>query len=184
MFSTRNLFKIAGKHLLIAGVSIFCASLLVLVISNQITKVAKKEATDRNLATLLSERATLLSSIKHESTVIGNNDKIIEAAFVPSNNILDFVSILESLALKHSIMQSFSFSSPVVEDAGAIFPVANIIYQNNLSANINVFVSYLKDFENLSYFTKIDTLNITSPNGWQDRSTISYGATVAGRSAQ
>ena len=184
MFSTKKLFKIAGKHILIAGASILIALALVLFLSNQITMVSKKEAADRHLATLLSERTALLSSIKYESNVIGSNDKKIESAFIPSNNILEFVSILESLALKLSITQSFTFSSPTTFDVDAPFPVATINFQNNLSANLSVLVNYLRDFESLPYFTKIDTLNISSPNGWQDQSTISYSASIAARTVQ
>lgn len=184
MFSTKNLFKIAGKHIIIAIVSILISSALVVFLSGQITKVAEKEATDRRLASLLSERTVLLSNIKSESNIIGSTDRKIEDAFIPSNDILGFVSILENLALKFSVTPSYSFSSPVATDSGNTFPIASINFQNNLSVNIDVLVSYLRNFEELPYFTKIDSLNILSPKGWHNESSVSYSASILTRAVQ
>lgn len=181
MFTTKNLFAHFGKHILIALAFVIVSFGIILFISGKITKMATETATNRHLAATLSERTSLLSNLKHETDIIGPNEKIITQAFMPSNNILPFVSILKSLALKNGITQSPNFSSPTPTSLGTAFPLATISYQNTISsANVSIFINYLRDFEKLPYFTKIDSLSISSGSAdWRNTSNISYSATVA-----
>ncbi|MCK9344636.1 MAG: hypothetical protein M0P64_00740 [Candidatus Pacebacteria bacterium] len=185
MFTTKNLFKIAGKHFLIALGFIFSAAVIVFFISGQITKISNGAAKDRQTAAALSERTTLLSNLKYESELIGDNDNVIRRAFIPTNNILEFVAILESLALKNGVTQSFHFSSPTPDTLGTPFPISTITYQNTISANAPTIINYLRDFEKIPYFTKIDSITISSGKAdWRDVSTISFSATVAAQAIQ
>ncbi|HBB44369.1 MAG TPA: hypothetical protein DCZ83_03230 [Candidatus Yonathbacteria bacterium] len=181
MFTTKNLFTHFGKHILIALAVVTISFSVILFVSGKITKMATETATNRHLAATLSERTSLLSNLKHETDIIGPNDKILKQAFIPSNNILEFVAILKSLALKNGITQSLNFSSPTPTSLGTTFPLATISYQNTISsANVSIFINYLKDFEKLPYFTKINSLNISSGSAdWRSTSNISYSATVA-----
>lgn len=185
MFTTKNLLKLAGKHLLVAIIAVVVTVGIVLFISGQITKVSATAIKERHLAALLSERTALLSNLKHEIEIIGSNDITIKKAFIPSNNILGFVSILESIALKNSVTQSFHFSSPVPAVIATSFPLATISYQNTVSSNISTFINYLRDFESLPYFTKIDSLSISSGGAdWNNTSAISFNASVAAETIQ
>lgn len=185
MFTTKNLFKLVGKHILIAISFVMLASTIVVIISNQIADASTKAAKSRHLAALLGVRTVLISNLKHEVEIIGTNDTTIKSAFIPADNILDFVSILESIALKNGITQSFSFSSPIPATISAPFPITTINYQDTISSNVQTFAHYLNDFENLPYFTKIDSLTISSGTAdWRTASTISFNASVIAHSAQ
>lgn len=185
MFTTKNLFTLAGKHLLIAFGSIVFAAVIILFLSQQINKISARSAKDRQLATMLSERTEILSNLKHDTDIIGSNDVIIRQTFIPSNNILEFVAVLENLAIKNKITQVFHFSSPTTVETGSQFPMTTINYQNNITANITTFIDYLREFEQLPYFTKIDSINISAgEEGWLGRSTISFNATILAHSAQ
>lgn len=186
MFTTKNFFSLFGKHLLIALVVSTFAAAVVFFLSDQITKISTRTIKDRHLATMLSERTELLSNLKHQTDIIGSNDEIIKNAFIPSSNILEFVAVLKDLAVKNGITQAFHFSSPAPSSLGTPFPLATITYQNTISlTNVTSFINYLKEFEKLPYFTKIDSLSITSQKGdWRTESTISFSATVAAQIAQ
>ncbi|MBI5798919.1 MAG: hypothetical protein HZB10_03230 [Candidatus Yonathbacteria bacterium] len=185
MFTTKNLFALIGKHILIALGALVLASGIVFFLSGQITKVSTKAMSDRRLATTLSERTALLSSLKREADIIGSNDTVIKNAFIPSNNILEFVAILKSLALKNGVTQSFNFSSPTPGTAGTPFLFATINYQNTVSSNVSTFITYIKEFEQLPYFTRIDSLNISSGSAdWRTGSTIAFSASVAAQTVQ
>ena len=180
MFTTKNLFTLIGKHVLIVFGVLAIAGGIVFFLSEQIAKVSTKAMSDRRLATMLSERTALLSSLKREADLIGSNDTIIKRAFIPSNNILEFVAILKSLALKNGVTQTFNFSSPTPGTIVASFPLATISYQNTVSSNVPTFINYLKEFEQLPYFTKIDSLNISSGTAdWRSSGAISFRANVA-----
>lgn len=186
MFTTKNLFTLIGKQAFIALGVLAISATSVFFISGQITKISAKAAKDRHLASTLSESTALLSNLKHEMEIIGTNDTIIKHAFIPSNNILDFVAILEGLALKNGLVQAFNFSSPSPSVAGTPFPFTTISYQNTVSSsNISAFINYLKEFESLPYFTKINSLTISSSGGdWRTSSNISFSASVSAQSVQ
>ena len=186
MFTTKNLFTHFGKHILTALAVVIVSFGVILFISRKITKMATETATNRHLVATLSERTSLLSNLKRETDIIGPNDKILKQTIIPSNNILEFVAILKSLALKNGITQSLNFSSPTPASLGTAFPLATISYQNTISsANVSIFINYLKDFEKLPYFTKINSLNISSGSAdWRSTSYISYSATVAAQTIE
>ncbi|MFZ2303852.1 MAG: hypothetical protein WAV98_03645 [Minisyncoccia bacterium] len=186
MFTTKNLFRHFGKHILVTLVVMVVSFGAVLYISEKITKIATETASNRHIAATLSERTSLLSSLKNETDLIGSNDKTITQAFIPSNNILPFVAILKSLATKNGITQSLNFSTPTPASLDTAFPLATISYQNTISSsNVPMFINYLKDFEKLPYFTKINSLSISSSSAdWRNTANISYSATVAAQTIE
>lgn len=180
MFTTKNLFKIFGTHFLIALGVIIVAVIFVSVLSGKITAVSASTAKDRQTATALSEQTSLLSNLKRESEIIGTNQEVFEDSFIPSNNILAFVSALDSLAQKNGLTHNPHFSTPVASTLGTPLPLNTVSYQNTFITTLPLFISYLKDFENLHYFTKIQAINITSANAnWQTDASISFTADVS-----
>lgn len=186
MFTTKNLFTLVGKHILISLGVLAVTFTVVFFLSAQITKVSSRAVADRHLATQLSERTSLLTNLKHETEVIGNNDVIIKHAFIPSNNILEFVSVIEALALKNGLTQAFHFSTPTPASIGGPFPLATITYQNTISsADVSALINYLKEFDQLPYFTKIEALSISAGSGdWRTAGTVSFSASVLAQSSQ
>lgn len=186
MFTTKNLFTLVGKQLLIAGGFLLVAVLAVIIFSTQITKITGDAIKNRHTAALLSERAALLSNLKHETDIIGSNNTIIKHAFIPTNNILDFVGVIENLAFRNGLTQAYNFSAPTISPTGTSFTPAIITYQDTISgANVTALIKYLKEFEKLPYFTKIDSLNFSAGGGdWRNSGTASFGATVSAQTVE
>lgn len=185
MFTTKNFFTLVGKHLIVVFSTIIVAVIIVFFLSKEITSISASVAKNRELATVLSERTSLFSNLKKENEIVGSNDTVIKQAFIPSNNILSFVAILKSIALKNGVTQVYSFSTPAPSSTGSSFPVTTIAYQNTVSSNVIIFMNYLKDFEKLPYFTKINSLTITSSQGdWLSGASASFGGTVATEAVQ
>lgn len=179
MFTTKNLFKLAGKHFLIALGSIAIALVVISFLSNQITSISNKTAKDRNVAESLSDQTTRYANLKNETALIGSNDKIIKNAFIPSDNILGFVAALEALALKNGLTESFHFSGPSSPVTETSFPTETIVFQNNITSDLQTLINYLKGFENLPYFTKIDSINISSGStDWKSSAIATFSASV------
>lgn len=180
MFTKRNLILLFGKHTIIAIVAISIATLAVWFLSREIERVSDAVSKNRQLAEKLGKRTELFSAIANDARIIGTNDATIEHSFIPTDNILEFISILESTALKNSITQSFHFGTPVATSITAPFVISSIDYQNSMSLNIYSFIKYLKDFESLPYFTKINSLNFTSQDatGWRGAGSASWSATL------
>lgn len=169
-----------GRHAIIALGAIAIAGLASYFLALEISKISDAVVQNRRLATALEKRTEVFSTLARDAQIIGNNDTIVDNAFISSDNILEFISALESLALKNGVTQSFHFETPTPAPISAPFPLSTIGYSNNLSINVSSLTNYLKDFEKLPYFTKISSLTITSgdPTGWRGASSVSMRATL------
>lgn len=186
MFTTKNLFTLVGKQILIAVGVVVVSTGAVFFLSSQISKVSSDSVKTRHIAAQLSERTSLLSNLKHETDIIGANDAVIKRAFIPTDNILEFVGVIENLAFKNGLTQAYNFSSPSPTGSAASFTLGTITYQNTISsANVSMLINYMKDFERLPYFTKIDSLSISAGGGdWRTAGTASFSASVAAQMIQ
>lgn len=169
-----------GRHALIAFLSVVVSLIVISFLSRQITHLSNDAQKNRLLASTLEKRTELFTAIKRDSDLVGSNDILIENAFIPSSNILDFVATLEGLSLKNGIVQAFHFDTPSPSTISAPFPLATITYSNSLSGDLASLSNYLKDFERLHYFTKIESLSISAQDksGWRGGSTMSYRASI------
>lgn len=184
MFTTKNLLMLIGRHALVTLSAISIASLAIFFIAQKIDQVSDTIAQSRSVAVTLENRTELFASLKRNDELVGSNDTLIEHAFVPSDNILEFVAALESLALKNSTTQNFRFDSPTkITSFATSFPLAVISYTNTLATNSYTLSNYLKDFERLPYFTKVESLSVSSqdPTGLRGASTASFRATLYAR---
>lgn len=186
MFTTKNLLMLIGRHAAVALAAVGVATVASYFLAREITRISNTVIQNRHLATSLERRTELFSTIARDIEILGKNDTLIENAFVPSDSIFEFISALESIALKNGATQSFRFDNPVPSPVAAPFPLSTIAYTNTLSLNAPSLVSYLKDFEHLPYFTKIENLSISSSDaiGWRGASSASYRASLYTRSAQ
>jgi hypothetical protein len=155
-------------------------------ISKKIEHIADSVILKHRLEGELNKRAGLVEKVKHDATLVGKNDVAIDAAFVSSENILEFVNVLDAMAAKKSIKQIYNFETPALSAISAPFPIATIAYSDTLTTTVASFSDYLKEFENLPYFTKIDGFTIASQNdlGWEGESTVSYRATFYTKAVQ
>lgn len=169
-----------GKHVIISIVAIVISIIAVWFLSREIVLVSDTVVRNRHLADELGKRTELYSVLTHDIAVVGANDTVIENSFIPADNISEFVSALESIALKNGVTQSFHFGTPLNAPVATSLPLSSIEYQNSMPLNIYSFISYLKDFERLPYFTKINSMNITAqgPTGWRGLGNASWGATL------
>lgn len=148
------------------------------IFSNLIHKISNSIYEKESLALLLEKRNENLNNLKTELEKIGNADESIESAFPTSDNILEFVSAMEGLASTYSVKQNLKFgnSVPAPELTTANLEFLVIDYNLSVTANITVLINYLKEFENLSYFTTINSVAISSPSNWFSESQITIQA--------
>ena len=165
MFTTKNLLMLIGRHAIIALVAVSIALLAVWFLSREIERVANRVVENHRLANTLEKRTELFTIVKRDADIVGTNDILIDRAFIPSDNILEFVSVFENLALKNLVSQNQSFDTPTPSTVASPFPLSTVTYGNTISTNILTLSNYLKDFENLPYFTKIESLSMSSQDG-------------------
>ena len=182
MFERKQLQKQLFSYLLRIAVAVLMGVIIIHIASGQITKISTSLAEKKRLSLLLQRKSETTRQLAQDLAVVGDNDKKILAALPPAQNILDFIGVLDNLAAKNSIKQTTKFNTPVPvsPEGGEGISIQKIDYSISLSGNVFTLMSYLKDFENLPYFTKINSFNIQggSSLGWEGESTISIQAIV------
>jgi hypothetical protein len=168
------------RNAIISFIVVLVTVMLIVFISKEIEKISDSVSLNHKLQAELTNRSESLKILNRDMQIIGENDNKIETAFIPADNILNFVSELDKLANKNNLIQIYRFETPASSNLAAPFPIGTISYSNNFTSNVSTFSSYLKEFENLPYFTKIDNINISSQDkaGWTNQSNISYKATL------
>jgi len=186
MLKTKNLLILIGKNLIISLIVISIVSVMIFFTNKEITKITDTIALNHKLETELKKRTEIISTIEKDSQIIGKNESLINDAFMPSDDISLFINKLDELVIISGITQVYHFDTPAPYIQESPYPLSTITYSNNITSDLKNFSIYLKDFEKLPYFTKIDSLNISSQDkiGWTGLSNISIKATLITKATQ
>ncbi len=186
MFTIKNLLILIGRNALISLIVISITILAVFFIEKEIEHITDSIVLNHKLEAELKNRTESFSVVNHDAQIIGGNGTLINNAFVPSNNISEFINALDNLASGNGITETYHFETPISSTLSESFPLSTITYSNNLTTGVLNFSSYLKNFEKLPYFTKIESLNISSQDkiGWAGLDTISLQATLITKTTQ
>ena len=186
MFTIKNILILIGRNVIISLVAVSISTVAIVFLSNKIENLSDSVALNHRLEAQLKKTNELSDTLKNDVQTIGTNNVDIENAFVSSDNILGFINTLDNLASQKSIMETYHFGTPAPSVISAPFPISTIEYSNSLETSLLNFSDYLKAFEKMPYFTKIDGFTISSqdPLGWLGMSTISFNATLYTKTAQ
>lgn len=169
------------QHIAKACGAILVATIIVVFSLQHIQAISKSVQEQRRLIARLQSRTSHLSQLKEEAQAMGDSDKTILAAFPTSDNILDFVNTMEGLAKKHSLEQSLKFGG-ITSVPGAVggqhlafAEFSGVVVGRRLDE-----YAFLKEFERLSYFTGMSSLNMqgTGEKGWDDTVQMSFAGRV------
>jgi len=187
MFTTKKLLILVLKNSLISLVFLGVTIVAIVFIKNEIESVTDSVVLNHRLKAQLREKTELLSVLERDSKIIGENDILIKKAFISSENISGFIDDLDKTASESSITQIYRFETPTASNISGPFPLSSIPYSNNITTGLLSFSNYLKNFEKLPYFTKIESFNISSQDkvsGWLGQSTISLKAILITKTIQ
>jgi hypothetical protein len=156
------------------------------LLKKETQRVADSVVFNRNLASTLKNKIESSTIFEKDVKIIGDNNILISNAFIPSDNILEFINVLDDLASHKSIPQTYNFGTPVPASIAGPFPLSTISYTNSLTTNLLGLSNYLKDFAKLPYFTQIQSINITAQDisGWNGTSTVSMNTVVFTKTIQ
>ena len=176
--------KIIEKILFIL-VIIALTSSAIYFFSKQIKKINLTMNEKKEMDYLISNREQVNNKIKTDFlTIDPAYEQKINDALPSVFNILPFVDSLDSLSKKYSFEQTTSFSQPGPALGGNVMSLTVINFNLNIQGtNVDNFVSFLKDFEKLPYFTSINSISYLSSGkvGWQENSIINISGSVYAR---
>ncbi len=180
MFTIKNLLMLIVRNIIISLIFITISISSIFYINSKIGNITDAIILNRKMEAELKKRSELLDTLKQDAQIIGKNDVLINNALVPSNNISEFTNVLDDLAIKNNITQSYRFETPIISGTSEGISTSTISFSNTIKADVSTISKYLKNFEKLPYFTKIESINISSQDvkGWMGSSTVSMKATL------
>ncbi|HEV8601470.1 MAG TPA: hypothetical protein VGQ87_02620 [Patescibacteria group bacterium] len=179
MFTEKQLLYKIIRNLSLLGV-VFVLSLIITgLIGRQITKISNSVYQKQKLASVLEKRSENLIRLSDDLKRVDDADQKINDAFPTSDNILDFVSAMEKVAMENSIKQSIRFGSAApIPAVSENLQFSALDYTLTLTGDIKLLTSYLRDFEKLPFVTSISSITVNSSNGWTNESQIGIQAKV------
>lgn len=184
MFQKKRLLFVIGKHIAKALGAIILALTITFFMARQISNIGDSLAEKRRLAYAIERRQEVASGLRQAFKIVGENDAQIERALPPADDILDFVTLLESLARERSIEQTYKFGTPAsIGSSDQGVSLVSIDYTLTLRTNVSNLLAYLKRLEKVSYFTAISSLAINNQGsfGLEGDSSVQVQAQLYGR---
>jgi len=171
-------------NVLPAIIAVAITSAVVFILSGQIDRISKMIQEQKTISRKTELRVGAINNLRKDLSIVGDSDQKIKNALPPIDNILNFTSVLESLSGKN-IKETTNFDSPI---PSSIFLDSSSLYLVNYSLtlngdNINTLIDYLKNFEELPYFTNAASISLSAPTsaGWDGDSTLVISAKIYAR---
>lgn len=181
MFTKKTSTRAILKNLLVALAALSVAVIVVIFMSNQITKIVGSLTEKKKAAFFLSMRTQILANLRADLEKIGANDKKLEQALPPDDNISGFLSTLKSVADQNGLQQNIQVSTPVALTVEGDLSISQIDYTIALNGTVVTLEAYLKAFEAMPYFAAIRSFSINAPSGWEGNSSISIRGQIYAR---
>lgn len=186
-FNTRKqVLTIITRQTLIALAAIFLAIAISMLTGRAILKISDSLQQKERLTKILAMKIENIQQLKNSLALLGENDKKIIAIYPSTDNILDFVSAIESIAKQNSLKQSLRFGGfTPLEIAGGL-SINETDYSLNLNGTITTLKAYLEQLEKISFVSKIGAVNLLAapPNGWNGDSTITINGSLYAQQSQ
>ena len=184
--SRQQVITIITRRALIAGAVLIIAAIFCFLAAQEIVKISDALQQKQKLTQLLALRISNIQRLKDSLNVLGDGDEKISAVYPSTDNILDFVGALESLAKQNSLKQNLNFGNfaPVTSIDGVAIEKTD--YTINLTGSVTSLKKYLGQLENISFVTKIGAVNLLAapPFGWDGDSTITINGSLYARQIQ
>jgi Tfp pilus assembly protein PilO len=183
MFTYEKVVKELLRDATMTAGSVVLALILIWFISGQISSSVDKVVANNELNATLGLQNNEVAQLRGQYLHVADNENLIRAALLPSDNVLEFVTALESIASKDGVTQSIHFDVPKATGETISDPSANleqIAFTLTVQGNIFTFIRFLSDIERLPYFMKIEgmAINATATGGWQNTSNVVLHGTL------
>lgn len=187
MFTIKNLLILVWRNVVASLMVVSIAAIIIFYLEKGINTMTNLIVENQKTEVESKKRNELLSTIEQGVRVIGKNDILINNAFVPSNDISEFTNTLDKLGFDNGTLQTYHFETPIPSSTSEEPALSSVLYSNNFTVvGMKKVSKYLKDFEELPYFTKIESLTLSSQDatGLSGTTNISLKATLITRTIQ
>lgn len=180
-YQIRSVYRALIRHLILSLMLVGGAVLVVNFTSQNIVRISEGLTAARSKAEAEARKAQMSAELKAAFLAVGDSDQQIVSAFLPVDNILDFVTLLETLATETVVEQKIQMGTPtptglMIGDSS----ISTVDYSLLLTGDVAALESYLKKLERSPYITAMRSiaLNSSQLDGWNGASAITLQGTI------
>jgi hypothetical protein len=155
---------------------------------SKIKNISDSLHTQKRLTLILQTKQSYKNTLMEEYEQIKKHIPSIENALPKDENILDFLSAIESISKQQSVEQNLKFTGTApAEESSPEFPINSLSFTYTANGNIFVAIETLKAFEKLPFSSKIEGFSISSPatkEGWKETSSFIIQGKLYARSTE
>lgn len=148
----------------------------IFVIKKEILKISSAIVEKKELNFALENREATAAGLRLAlAQADPEYDKKILAALPLIDDISPFTAAVDSLAGKYSLVHDLNINNPTVRaEGGGTMNLMSLDYGITIeNANIRLLSNFIKDFEKLPFFARIDSIELTSGEaGWLGKSAV------------
>lgn len=183
MLTKKQLILTVLKNLTILTVAVSGALFVAVYSSKQINRISSAISEKKRVSYILEKRSETYTNLRRDFAILNGADGLIESALVPSDDISGFIGAVETLGVKSGVVQSYQFGIPNLSGALGNPEIASVDYSLRARTNIYGLIAYLKNFENMPYFSGIMSISISAgtPRGLDNDSDVSMSARLYAR---
>jgi len=163
-----------GKNIGIGILALVLAGALNFYMGRKIMQISRSLSQNRKMVAALLARGETSQATQANLDLVGDNDQKIQNAFVPADNISDYLAFLNNTSRQNAVQQALHFSEPLLAYTQGDLKVDDVKYATILTnGRIGQLVNYLKALEKAPYVQKVDSLKIngTADGGWNSAGT-------------
>lgn len=165
MPSKNQTIRVIAQNIGETILALVVATVLIVIASGQINDVVNSISNTERVALEGQQQQEAISQLESQFKTIDGNDAKINDAFPHEDDILPFINAINAFGSQEGVQQSINFSSPNSYTTAGNITYYYIPYSIGLQGSMSQFISYLRDFNNLPYFTNITSLTLSAPNG-------------------
>lgn len=170
----KDLLKQLLRPILRAVIFLIISLTASLYLVGKINSVSETITEKRAMLSLYQNSQEQVAVLKEDFPKISNHIDRVENIFPSSENILPFINAVENLSGTSGVQQTFKFGNIIPQPISDI-GLSTISFNVALSGNRNQFSMYLSQLEKLPYFTKIESINMVTAQGFDGSSQMSIG---------
>lgn len=160
----RQIFKIIIQTIIISGLAV----LIIVFAAQKISKESKALTAKRSNFVIWENRGERLVILQKDYKKIEKAVPYLSALLPTEDQLINFISTIESTAKETNNQQSFNFAGGINEARGD--EPKNINFTINLQGNINSFIAYLKKIQTIPFYIKIINFNVIGGQGLNNQS--------------
>lgn len=159
-----KLFKKISRPIIQGAIFLVIALVACIYLASKINAISDEIIEKRTILFIYQNSREQFAVLREDSQALSQRIDTVINVFPSSENVLAFINAMEDLAAKNGMQHTFKFETAGLQPDQDL-NLNKIPFNISLNGTPSQFLGYLNGLEKMPYFTKVDSLNVSSLQG-------------------